>query len=71
MSKMNLPGFTADASLRKASERYRQQAGGIIPSNASIVPAYCWCAPCGAACVVCGCSPDPPEDIPFRFRGFM
>ena len=41
---MNLPGFTADASLYQTTERYRGSAG--IPSAAGIVPQFkCPCPP--------------------------
>ena len=67
MSKMNLPGFNAEASLCKTSERYLQQTGGAMPGNSSIVPADTCCAPCGRDLCCDSCGVGPPERS-FRLR---
>jgi hypothetical protein len=40
---MNIPGFTAEASLHQTSEIYRQQSTDIIRSGVGVVPAQCIC----------------------------
>jgi hypothetical protein len=68
---MRMPGFTAEASLYKAGERYRQKAAGFIPVTDGIVPANQCCAPCGKDLCCDECPTDPPPDDPHggRFRG--
>lgn len=60
---MNMPGFTAEASLYQTSERYQQQATGNIRSDAGVVPAQlggldCVCLYVGGQWQ-CFCEPGP------------
>ena len=40
---MNMPGFTAEASLNKKGDRYQQEATDVTHSATGVVPAWWHC----------------------------
>jgi len=67
---MNIPGFTAEASLYKVGKQYQQVGGGIY-STASVVPAGSCCAPCGKDLCCDECPPTGSDDGKPRFQVFQ
>src|SRR5262249_59259566 len=67
-NKMNMPGFTAQASLYKTSTRY-QMRGTALQANGAIHPAFVicipWCVKVGKFYLcykICKYIPDPIYD---------
>jgi hypothetical protein len=61
MNTMHIPGFTAEASLGRIDEPYRQSADGIsTPDRALIIPQRIklrdWTCECDAATDICVCT---------------
>lgn len=61
MNTMNIPGFTADAALRHASERqYLATSATDVPSRGSVIPQRIklrdWTCECDAATDICVCT---------------
>ncbi|SCY11010.1 hypothetical protein SAMN05216420_102329 [Nitrosospira sp. Nl5] len=61
MNTMNIPGFTADAALRHASDCHYLAAGATdAPSRGSVIPQRIklrdWTCECDAATDICVCT---------------
>lgn len=61
MNSINLPGFTAEASLRHSNKPYRLAAGAAdMPSSGSIIPQRIklrdWTCECDAGTDICVCT---------------
>jgi hypothetical protein len=70
MNTINIPGFTAEASLYKRSEGDNFAARWSQQSTDSILPADSCCAPCGKdlCCDECPPSPSNGDGHERRFR---